>query len=879
MPDDFTVQSAPLRQPRQPLSPDTDLSQGRNQAPRQGLYQCSQCDRRYNRAEHLARHVRSHTQTRPYMCQICLKPFARRDVLKRHQATHERYQNGHPQTISQPFIQSFRAGRACKPCAAAKAKCSDQKPCQRCLTKGLECSYPDDPEPEPEPSLDLDTTEMENPSLHERQVPNTLPNSQRLDGDMEDTIVVSHIECIEQTEGSYRQPQDDANTILNPGFDDQVASLNGFLGPMEFPDLFDFSVQHPQTADNFSLQDWDMGNVGLSPSEVYHDPSSSNLMHPTLQDGQETVNDTFETTSPYTDLSVTGKWEPQPKESGETEHAHLAAGDEGLVSSHTLDTSPLEAGLSTAGRDIVLNMVLSTTSRATSVLIVAAFPSVETLNKLIRIYTRGESSSYIDGILHYPTLVFNRQRPELLGAIIAMGATNAGRLTARKFGYAMQEVVRASSFRSWEEDNGNCSELGLAQGFVIQQYIAFFSGVRRKIALAVSCANCIQTMTKCGLDPQAALRSPYGPLNLAELDGHLLENAWREWAVGESHRRLCYASYILAAHVSLSHGIQSIVPCVDMNLPLPAPDELWTTKTSNEWKQAMLGLIKSHRPPRPVCLGDVLADPVVLTTHGGFTNTDFAASSFLAGMWTLIRELQQFDRITHKTSTWSSLLVSSRRAELLSVLNLFESQYIASQGAVSSKMRLLCEAISMHAMVTPDDLVLPKLTTLPLLNKVSVPSTTINGLKLSTNFEYRAALWRTGRILHAAARCVPGELSGVHIVALFHAAILLWWYGVKLLCHNGHVSGTSVSRVFVCILNGDSSLEHQVLGGQFELALSGQGPDSPPVPLIDVPGTMECIRGIVVQNWRDRQMPILVHEICCVLTNLGTAAHGLEFEL
>ncbi|KAF4500530.1 alpha beta-hydrolase [Fusarium agapanthi] len=421
-----------------------------------------------------------------------------------------------------------------------------------------------------------------------------------------------------------------------------------------------------------------------------------------------------------------------------------------------------------------------------------------------------------------------------------MGATNAGRSTSRKFGYAMQEVVRAFSFRSWEEGNGNFSELGLAQGFIIQQYIAFFSGVRRKIALAVSCSNCIQAMIKCGHDPRPTFSGTYGPLDLAELDEHLLENAWREWALGESQRRLCYSSYILDAHVSLSHGIQSIVPWVDMNLPLPAPDELWTAKTSIEWKQAMLGLFRSPRPPRPVCLGDVLADPVVLTTHGGLTNTDFAASSFLAGMWTLIRELHRFDRITHKASTWSSLLVSSRRAELLSVLNLFESQYIASQ-VVSSKMRLLCEAISMHAMVTPDDLVLPKLTTLPLLNKVSVPSTTVNGLKLSTNFEYRAALWRTGRILHAAARWVPGELNGVYIVALFHAAILLWWYCIKLLCQDRHVSGTCISRACVCVLDGDSSLEHQVLGGQFELALLGQGPDSPPVPLMDVPGTMECI--------------------------------------
>ncbi|KAF5546731.1 cocaine esterase [Fusarium napiforme] len=245
---------------------------------------------------------------------------------------------------------------------------------------------------------------------------------------MRDTIVVSHIECVEQTERSHLQPQDDANAALNPDFDNQVSSLNGFLRPMEFPDLFDFSVQHPQTADTFSLQDWDMGNIGFSPSEVYHDPSNSNLVQSILQDTLETVDEAFETTSPYTDLSVTGTWEPQPKESGETEHADLAAGDEGLVSSQSLDTSPSEAALSTAGRDIVLNMVLSTTSRAASVLIVAAFPSVETLNKLIRIYTRGSgSSSCVDDILHYPTLDFNRQRPELLGAMIAMGATNAGR--------------------------------------------------------------------------------------------------------------------------------------------------------------------------------------------------------------------------------------------------------------------------------------------------------------------------------------------------------------------------------------------------------------------------------------------------------------------
>ncbi|KAF8533318.1 hypothetical protein BDD12DRAFT_498317 [Trichophaea hybrida] len=42
-----------------------------------GLFQCFQCKRNYTRADHLARHVRSHTQEKPFPCTICLKRFSR----------------------------------------------------------------------------------------------------------------------------------------------------------------------------------------------------------------------------------------------------------------------------------------------------------------------------------------------------------------------------------------------------------------------------------------------------------------------------------------------------------------------------------------------------------------------------------------------------------------------------------------------------------------------------------------------------------------------------------------------------------------------------------------------------------------------------------
>ncbi|KAI9844329.1 MAG: homeodomain transcription factor ste12 [Sclerophora amabilis] len=48
------------------------------------------CGRLFKRLEHLKRHVRTHTQERPYICQHCNKAFSRSDNLAQHRRTHER---------------------------------------------------------------------------------------------------------------------------------------------------------------------------------------------------------------------------------------------------------------------------------------------------------------------------------------------------------------------------------------------------------------------------------------------------------------------------------------------------------------------------------------------------------------------------------------------------------------------------------------------------------------------------------------------------------------------------------------------------------------------------------------------------------------------
>jgi hypothetical protein len=65
-------------------------------APGVKMFRCplDTCGRYFKRLEHLKRHVRTHTQERPYVCQRCGKRFSRSDNLTQHMKTHERQDRG-----------------------------------------------------------------------------------------------------------------------------------------------------------------------------------------------------------------------------------------------------------------------------------------------------------------------------------------------------------------------------------------------------------------------------------------------------------------------------------------------------------------------------------------------------------------------------------------------------------------------------------------------------------------------------------------------------------------------------------------------------------------------------------------------------------------
>ncbi|KAL5048222.1 hypothetical protein BDW71DRAFT_213635 [Aspergillus fruticulosus] len=103
-------------------------------SPARAQLTCSACTRHFSRREHLARHLRSHENQRPFQCGSCGKGFNRCDLLNRHRKMS-------CSTVTRDWLkQPHSRGRsACESCAKAKLRCSSSVPCSRCQNKGISC--------------------------------------------------------------------------------------------------------------------------------------------------------------------------------------------------------------------------------------------------------------------------------------------------------------------------------------------------------------------------------------------------------------------------------------------------------------------------------------------------------------------------------------------------------------------------------------------------------------------------------------------------------------------------------------------------------------------------------------------------------------------
>lgn len=337
----------------------------------------------------------------------------------------------------------------------------------------------------------------------------------------------------------------------------------------------------------------------------------------------------------------------------------------------------------------------------------------------------------------------------------------------------------------------------------------------------------------------------------------------------------------------------------ELTLPLPEARELWFAKTAQEWKIHYLQRHAGAQSRMP-SLGDLFRDFNLLATESPRIDVQYAISIFLHGFWSFIREYRQLCSV-HRWSTFSptlgcdpTMLLAPRHAEHVKVLELFQTNFAQNwPHMLFAQENMVLSLLLMNLHVSLEDLQLfsgkegdeQAKRILPALQRwVQVA-------------ESRRAIWYAGQVLRWAREFPTGHLKDFSAIAVHHAALALWTWGVvmRAMRRSGTLpSGFNQQNDPVIYLDAPESAQVQtffmygtgtpairgarkngtpgqvVAGANGNNALGGGAMNE---SLVEEPRMcMDLVEEIFRTNFRDGQVAPIVENLCHLSKQLGRAA-------
>ncbi|KAK5990311.1 Transcription factor [Cladobotryum mycophilum] len=890
--------------------------------PKIGLHACEFCPRTYSRPEHLVRHVQTHTLGRRFFCDICQKAFARKDLLTRHVANHQNDSPNKRRRITSS-TDAVRVSQACRSCASARVKCDDKKPCRRCVDRQLTCVSPSEPgsvaavhQAHSQAQTLTNLISTSNSRLHSLPVPN---NSSVASTSRESTSSCSptshdqprsvpgssastaHDTTNKTTPASQSTPtksegsqlsspeevKNDNNSQANTVEVNHVPFFD-FLREMLYQQPFDQTkLANPEGMDvlnfcdnaNMELTDMDFGlldfwnldalNVGTMPMEMeVVGPLAQNTID--ISQMRENLVNVW-TKSPW-------RWDPAHHDSGYKEQGNLpvSATDAARIQLEERRKGierVIDEKLNQSSRDQVLTVLLSTCHQSgTAGRVAASFPSVEVMDTMVHIFLAAHGCQ-VSAWIHFPTFTLNTQWPEWIGVAAAAGAVLTPVPTLRKFGFAVQEAVRITIPARFEHNNTAIQNLSLVQALVLGQDLGLWSGNRRKMEIAECHLVIPVTMMRYRRKFQ---RSSY-PIVIVDPsdDGEVLEEKWRFWVEMEQWKRLVFHCYIREAQISMTTLTNTCMAYSEITLPLPEPRELWFAKSAAEWKAQYLerSIELSRTAPS---MGDFLFDVKRFLDNYTRLDLQLSISIYLHGYWSLILSYRQLSAVSNfrsYTQGTENLVLSARHQELVTVLQTFQLMSL-DWPSVSAQEHLLCNLLLMNLHVSLDDLQLfsgkdgedEARRIYPILQEWVSSS------------DARSAVWYAGQVLRYAKQFPPGHLKDFNAVAVHHASLALWTYGVVSRANRRDAIAIQAGYRPFYLDGANVAASQRFIGSQQGRPLI-QGPEveggaAAEASLYDPRACMDIAHEILQSNFRTAQeaLPPIVENLCQLITQLGNAA-------
>ncbi|KAF1939128.1 C6 transcription factor RegA [Clathrospora elynae] len=801
----------------------------------QRLFQCSTCKSSFTRADHLTRHVRAHTKSKPYVCHVCSKGFARIDLLKRHVTNHDSESANKRQ--KREIARDTRVIQACGPCSQSHLRCEDEKPCSRCKKKNIPCQVPEENAPDENDIHEIDAlhaahdlldlsngfdypsslpaqAESINPSTtSDTPEPfNHLPfQSTATAINMHPPSVRSDGRDMKMADLNQMQPPSNPTIAMNQNYaEDPAASLSFFDAsisnfndtPGHNPFLPDYFRNMPPLEAFLSGQatprgimdlsfDLDVGltefDLGLLDQYNFQVPFAADT--PPTESVEQNIPDS-DSVPARTEAFKQSIWRYLPqrnRDHGGAEQVNLAFSDSENRRSHITQRRVIVEKLPRVSRDRLMALVLGTCSPENVKRIASAFPSIELLDGLIQYFLTSPSLD-AQSLFHLPTFSPSKLSPELLACIVSAGAVAVPDLPLRKLGFALQEASRIGQSKVFEEDNTSIRDLQHVRNLFLQLRVGMWSGISRKMEIAESFLQPLLTMLRRG---GRFRRSTWKEISPSVDDqSPSLENKWLDWVQQESYLRLVYRAFELDRQSSMALLKPPLVSYSEMQLPLPSSNILWHAKSAATWKSAYVNNTMPTRKPSAI---ECFLDLEHLAQH------DHASMTYLYMIWGTIWEYRQMSALTVRSQikTNNSLILSSRYQELTKQLEDFR----VNSPPMSKSAEITLELMLVHLNAPLDDIQL--FAGIEGQEEARCAYSTLRDWVKSV--AARQALWHAGQILRAAEMLPKALLCNFNAIAVYHAGLILWGYGFLRRSVATDWSQTEASQTAI-VLNGDDAL-------------------------------------------------------------------------
>lgn len=400
--------------------------------------------------------------------------------------------------------------------------------------------------------------------------------------------------------------------------------------------------------------------------------------------------------------------------------------------------------------------------------------------------------------------------------------------------------------------------------------MGLWSGRTRKVEIAEAFMQPVLTMLRRG----GRLRNwGYSHIDVCYDDeGQALVDKWQAWVEQESFQRLAFRILQHDTSCSIALLVNPLISYTEVLLPFPSSDSQWSAPAPEQWKAAVL----AHKTPsldRPLSLAEYVNDPTSLDGVKSTVDTTIANSAFLSCAWSLSWELIQLSSLQKAGSRrWNGLLMVSRHDELLKLLNNFRLSADFSDPG-NGELTLRLELVLMHLHVAFEQIQLFAGMEGPDQARIVYP--TIQEWVGSERA--RIAAWHAGQIIRAARRLPSATIWGPAAIAVYHASLVLWVFG--LLSKSPEQAGDCSGKTPVYLDGSEDTAVQRFtqLGSGSPCILDSLNADGQTTAYLSQPEkVMAVVVGIMVHNFRGVSQPRLVENLIQLIKGLQKAAKNYK---